>query len=152
MRANRRAIIGAAGIVALGLTSSATASPESDAMKVAAERVIDEVLAQGKIDVIDELYAPDYQPQNPDDAPGRDAYKTRLGSKIDLDGYMATEIAYSIDSLAITGKNVLIRGYITGNSTGGKKIKALYFAQFQFFEGLIATDWFLRDELAMSGF
>lgn len=152
MRVNRRSVIAAAGISALSFVAPASASPESDAMKAVAQRFVDEVLTAGNLSVIDDLFADTYESPNPEDAPGREAYKTRLDDDLSFDKYQATDIKYSIENTAITGKNLLLRGQVTGISTQGKKINAVYFVQFAFADGLITSAWFLRDERTISGY
>lgn len=151
MRVNRRAVLSASGIAAVSLAAPASAANDSAAMKAAAQRFVDEVLNGGNVAVIDELYAENYESSNPDDAPGRDAYKTRLGNKIETDGYLVTDTAFSVESMATNGGDLLLRGFVTGTSTRAKKIKALYFMQFRFKDGLVVTDWMLRDEASMMG-
>ena len=151
MISRRSALIGA-GVSAMALAVPATAAEDNTANKATAQRYIDEVLNNGNTAILAEIVSPDYVSPNPDDAPGIDAYKARLDSKLQTDSYLLKHIKYSADDIAVKSPNVFVRGYVTGTSTQGKAIKALYFIEFAFKDGLIVTDWLLRDETAVMGF
>lgn len=151
MRANRRAVLSAAGIAAVAFAAPASAAEDNAANKMTAERYINEVLNGGNVGVLDEIVSADYTPQAADEAAGIDALKTRVDQMNQFDGFTVTERVYSIEAMAVKSPNVFVRGYITGTSSGGKKINATYFYQFEFKDGLIVTDWSLRDEVALLG-
>ena len=151
MRANRRVVLSVAGLSALAMAAPTSAAEDNAANKATAERFVNEVLNGRNFGVMDEIVSPEYESQNPDDAPGRDAYKTRLSQKLEFDGYMVENMTHSIEDMAVRSPNVFVRGYVTGTSTGGKKVNAVYFIQFRFRDGMIVTDWMLRDEIAMMG-
>lgn len=151
MQGTRRVVLAAAGLSALSLAVPASAAEDNAANKVKAEYFVNEVLNNGNFAAMDEIVSPDYQSQNSEDAPGRDAYKDRLSQRLQFDGYSVDGATYSIEDMAVKFPNVFVRGYITGTSNG-KNIKSLYFIQFEFKDGMIATDWMLRDESALMGF
>lgn len=151
MRVNRRAVLSAAGLSAVAVALPASAANDSDAMKAAAQRYVDEVLNAGNIAVIDELVSPDIEASSPEDAPGRDAYKTRIENMIQFDGYSVDDLSYSVENMATRGADLLMRGYASGTSSQGKRVNALYFMQFRFADNVIVAHWLLRDEAGMLG-
>lgn len=150
MGSNRRAVLSASGLAALAFAAPVRAANDSDTMKAAAETFVDRVLNNRDVSVIDSLVAENFEPQNADEAAGRDALKTRLGDDFSFDLYLTEGMTHGIETMATKGADLLLRGLITGERDG-KKIEALYFMQFRFKDNLIATYWELRDESALMG-
>lgn len=150
MQVNRRAVLTASGLSALAAVAPSAAAEDGAANVAVARRFIEEVLNAANAAAMDGIVSPDYQSQNPDDAPGLESYQTRMSTTLQVDGFSIEHLAYSIEDIAPAGADVFVRGYATGERRG-KKVRAVYLAQFRFAGGLIVTDWFLRDEAAMLG-
>lgn len=148
---SRRAILSAAGVSAVSLAIPASAKEDNEANKATALRFINEVLTGGNVGILDEIIAETYESPNPDDAPGRDALKSRIDNDIQYQSYSIEGAVYTTDDIAIKSPNVFVRGYVQGANTQGKKIDAVYFAEFKFEGGLIVTHWLLKDEIALMG-
>lgn len=151
MRANRRTVLSLAAVAGLSVATPVMAAEDNAANKATAERYITEVLNGGNVGVLDEIVSPEYVSQKPDEAAGIDALKTRVDQMNQFDGFSVADRTYTIEAMAVKSPNVFVRGYITGTSSGGKKVNAVYFYQFEFRDGLIVTDWSLRDEIGLLG-
>jgi predicted ester cyclase len=152
---NRRVAIGASiGLIGLftgATTRVAQASDKAtrDASKALAKRLIVEAWDGQDYAVIDEIVDPNYQPRDPDNAPGSDAYAERLQQTAEQNEALFGELHYPIDELIAEGDKVLVRGRVTGEHQG-KKIDALYLNELQFKNGLIVAGWSLTDTEAIN--
>jgi ketosteroid isomerase-like protein len=128
--------------------SSRAADANTDANKEIAERYVAEVWDQGNLEVLDELVAEDFTPDNPEEAPGRVALRGRIRSA--RQGFRAAfdEVQYTIEDVIGEGDQVVVRGFITAKASA-REFKALYFTLLTFEDGLIASESALVDNLAL---
>lgn len=149
---SRRAFCAVSGLAAVGSVLPASAKEDSEVIKAIALRFVDEVLTAGNTSALPELVSPNYESANDEDAPGLDAYQTRLDNYIQFRSYLITSIAFAVEASAVKSPNVFVRGHVTGADTQGKKVDALFFIQFEFQGGLITKVWSLVDDYTIDGF
>lgn len=150
MMTTRRSLLAMSAASAALIALPASAKEDNEANKASALRFIDEVFNQKNLGVVDDLVSPAYESPNPDDAPGIDALRSRLDSDMTYGTFLVDDAVYATEDTAVKSPNVFVRGVITGSSQG-KKISAVFFAEFTFSGGLIAKHWLLRDQTALMG-
>lgn len=151
MSMTRRLLVSAAGAGAIAHFAPVAAAEDVEANKAAAKRWAIEALGKGNLAVLDDLISPDYQPPHPADAPGIDAYKTRLQANWQAVKLLVPDAAYTLADVAGEGDLVFIRGTIAGTTQQGAKVAATHLAEFRFKAGKIVSDWRVLDLTALSG-
>jgi ketosteroid isomerase-like protein len=152
---NRRNAIGSSlGIAAVLVgpvvrVEAATDKATREANKAIAKRLIEEVWEGKDYSVVSEIVDPNYQPRDPDSAPGSNAYAARQQQTAERNEALFGELKYPIDEMIAEGDKVLVRGRVTGVHQG-KKIDALFLNELQFKDGLIISGWGLTDTEAIN--
>jgi predicted SnoaL-like aldol condensation-catalyzing enzyme len=149
MRIDRRALVGVSASAILATAVPGVARADAKANEEIARRYIDEVWNARNPDAIDDLFAEDYEPPDPRESPGRDAFKSLFTQSITQLTDLIPDLKYLIDSMASKNERVLFRGRITGNAKSGKKIEAMYFDEVLIVDGKIKTEWVLTDDRAL---
>jgi ketosteroid isomerase-like protein len=148
----RRQTVGMSLITVVGAlaepTLAAAADSQVDANKKNAERYVSEVWDQGTLEALDELVAEDFTPDNPEARPGRVALRARIRSARQAIHTMFENVSYTIEDVIGEGDKVVVRGYITAELRG-RLVKALYFKQLDFKDGLIVRETALVDNNAL---
>lgn len=146
---SRRSFAGfAAAGVALRAQTPETTEDEREANKAVVRRWFAEVINQGLMDVVDELIASDFQPQNPDDIPGPDALKQRVVDANEDRRTLIPDIEAAVDDLIAERDMVSARLTWRGSSFGGNDIAVLALSIFQLRQGQIVASWNLADDEA----
>lgn len=140
-----------AGISAVGMAKFTANAAEPNELEAIARRFVDDVLTGQSFELIDSMASPEFVSDNPEDAPGRDAFKTRIERKLDVDTHLIDNITYTTESMISSETTVIVRGYVKGASRSGKNVNSLYFLQLDFADNLIIGCWLLRDEGALLG-
>jgi len=129
----------------------------SEENKTVVRRVVDELWNRGKVEVIDELYAPDYRDGSaglpPDITPDREGQKQFVqmfrGAFPDIVGTVEDEIA--------AGDKVVIRWSVEGTHRGeffgipatGKRIAISGTSVYRIAGGQVAEEWTQADMLGL---
>jgi predicted ester cyclase len=132
--------------------SASSASPEA-ANAAIVRTLFEQVYSQGNLDLIDELYAPEYveqQPNLPSDREGaRSAIVALRVAFPDLE-VVIEEIAASEDRIwvrsTMRGTNL---GEIFGLPATGRSVEISWFDDYQVADGKIVAHWGAGDELRM---
>ena len=140
----------AASIAAVTPLTGKAATDPMAAEKESVQRYFDEVLTQGNLDVLNEIFSPDYEASNPDFAPGIDAYRERIANLRGMIASVVTDPVYSTESMVAENSTVMVRGLVSGIGSG-MKIEASMFFEALFRDGLIVTTWSLFNENALLG-
>lgn len=122
--------------------------------KATARRWSEELWSQGKLDVADEIVAPDYQRHDPGDpfvARGPDDVKRIVRM---LRG-MLPDLKIEVEAIVAEGDMVVSRYTATGTDTvgfmgmpaTGKRISTPAIQMFRFRDGKIVESWAARDDL-----
>ncbi len=119
------------------------------------QRLITEVLNQGQVAVVDDLFAPDYRDHHPrpGQGPGREGYKqaiTQLRTSF-------PDLHFTLDDLIAAGDKVVLRltaqgthqGEFAGIPPSGQPITVTGIIIVRLAEGQIAERWGLGDDLAL---
>lgn len=112
-----------------------------DANKEVVRRWLAEVWSAGNVDVLDEIAAEDYAPNEPGAVPGRDAWKQRTRDAIERFASIIPNVHYVADDLFAADGRVCLRARIAGTSIAGKAVDAPFINVFLFRDGLIASWW-----------
>jgi predicted ester cyclase len=122
--------------------------------KILARRWSEELMSRGKLEVADEIVAPDYvrhDPGNPHFAGGPDAVKRHVSM---LRG-MLPDLTIEIEAVVAEGDTVVVRytgvasdtvGFM-GQPPTGKVVRAAAMQMFRIAGGKIAESWAVRDDL-----
>lgn len=128
------------------------AATDATAANVAiAKTLVDEVLTKGNLGALDAITDPAIVGSNAGDAPGPDAFKSRIKRFFQFVGYAVKDAKYTTETVVASGADVIVRGYITGASNDGKTISATYFIQLTINAGLISGAWYAYDAAAVNG-
>jgi len=129
--------------------------PQQDGRTIA-RRYFEEVWNQGKVDVLDELLAPEYINHTP--STGRPPAGPAGLKPIVLAIRRAfPDLHYTIEDVIVTGDAVAIRTTMTGTHEGdffgipptGKKIKVMQIQIERIKDGRIVEHWRVTDELSL---
>lgn len=138
-------------------SEDATASPGSpDANIATVRRFFDEVVNQGRLDVVDEIFAPDYLNHNthPGQTPGPEGVKTLVTNV----RAAFPDIEETVEDIFGAGDRVALRLTMRGTHTGrefrgvlptGKEVNVTGMAIVRVVDGKIPDGWFFFDRLAL---
>jgi steroid delta-isomerase-like uncharacterized protein len=121
--------------------------------KALGRRVFTEIYGQGKISLVDELYADDFVDDSPGGGKGRDLIKKAV-----TDFHRAMpDLRIEIEDVFATEDKVVLRYTARGTQTGsygdipatGKKAVVRGITIFQFANGKIKTEWTEYDRLGL---
>ncbi len=134
----------------------------SDANKAVVQRVVDEIINQGKLDMADEIFAPDYVSHG--GHPGEAAPSApRPGGpdsiKRDVGGVRAAfpDVRCVTEQMIAEGDRVVARVTLTGTHTGefqgnaptGKRFVRTGIHMLRLKDGKVVEQWALSDDLGM---
>lgn len=119
-------------------------------------RFFDEVINQGRLDVVDEIFAPEYVNHNthPGQTPGPDGVRTLVTNVRTA----FPDIQETVDDTVAAGDKVALRLTMRGTHTGrpfrgvepsGKRVEVTGMAIVRVVDGKIPDGWFFFDRLAM---
>jgi predicted ester cyclase len=126
----------------------------SQANKALAERWVEEVWNQQRLDVIDELHAEDYvRHHDSDGGAGREHYKAHAGNVMTL----LPDIHCRIEQLIAEGDLVMLRLVVTGSHQGaygdvaptGRPIEFETVEILRFVDGQLKESWHSYDRLSL---
>lgn len=154
---NRRRFAEVMGTVSMGaalaimpISGRAACGEQDERNAETVRRFVDEVINGGNVDLLDEIGHPDYEPTDPNDAPGRDAWKRRLIDTAEGRAKIIPDFAIAIDEMIAADDRVAMRARVTGNTTAGKKLAVLMLSWFVFRDGRIVQGWDLQDLEALA--
>jgi predicted ester cyclase len=118
-----------------------------------ARRIVEEVLNRGNLDVVDELFAPDFRDHTPrpGQGPGREGYK----QAITLLRSAFPDLAYTIEDLIAADDKVVLRlsargthqGDLMGIPPTGKPVRIVGIVIDRITDGKLVERWGLGDDL-----
>jgi steroid delta-isomerase-like uncharacterized protein len=122
----------------------------------AVERYFGEVWNRGRLDVLDDLLAPDYvnhTPSTPDPAPGPAGLKPIVAAL----RLAFPDLHYSIEDIVVTEDKAVVRVTMTGTHLGalfglpptGRRVRVSQVNIERFHDGRIVEHWRVTDELAL---
>lgn len=130
--------------------AAAAAPTNPDAV---ARRIVDEVLNRGNLEVVDELFAPDFRDHTPrpGQGPGREGYK----QAITLLRAAFPDLAYTIEDLIAADDKVVLRlsargthqGDLMGIPPTGKAVRIVGIVIDRIVDGKLVERWGLGDDL-----
>jgi predicted ester cyclase len=143
-------------------TSRPTAEPASAGEAPASLEVIntdvvralyEQVYSQGSLDLIDELYAPNYVEHQADSPAGREGVRSSLGAL----RAGIPDLTVTIEDITTAGDTVWVRSTMRGTHEGtifgipatGRVIEAAWFDVYQVVNGTIVAHWGVGDELGL---
>ena len=125
----------------------------AESNKAVVRRLIEEGYNEGRLDVVDELVAPDVfnHPAVPEHQHGIDGFKHVIVWVRDI----APDTHYQIDDIIAEGDKVAVRMTVSGTHTGpigdipptGKRFSVDYVNWFRLADGKVAELWAVRDDL-----
>jgi len=128
---------------------------QEDFNRAQVHRLIDELWNQGRLEVADEVFAPDFKNLNPgpDEAPGTEGLKNHV--RMDREAFADYHV--KIDELVAEGDMVAVRQSWSGRHVGerrgfaptGKVIRGTAVNFFRFAGGHIVERWGLVDALGV---
>ena len=124
--------------------------------KAVSRRVAEEVFNGGNVDLVDELYAPDYvlhDPSLPEDLHGPEGIKRYAAMTLGA----FPDIRVAVEDQVAEGDKVVSRWTATGTHTGdlmgipptGRRVEISGVTINRFSGGKIAEDWYQSDDLGM---
>ena len=148
-------VLGAALLVAAMPCGALAASggDQTDRNKAVARRVYEEGIAQGKFDVLDEIYAENFVGY------GGTRRFTHAEGRAEAVGWRSAfpDLTVSIDLIVAEGDLVAVRWTARGTNTGtgnglpatGKRVEVTGTAIFRFVDGKIVEEWTSGDALGL---
>jgi predicted SnoaL-like aldol condensation-catalyzing enzyme len=135
---------GLAGVASRAIAGAEASTPtDGSTNEQIARDYIERVWNQGDAAAIDKLIAEYYVPVEPDDAPGREAFRARWergrGSLVAF----VPDGQYRVDLAISDGDFVCLRGRIIGNTSGGERYDEWYLSLLEIHDGQIMTEWAL---------
>ena len=128
---------------------------EQETNSAQVRRLIEEVWNQGRLEVADEVFAPDFKNLNPgpDEAPGTEGLK----GHVRMDRQAFADYHVEIDGMVAEGDLVAVRQSWSGRHVGerrgfaptGKVIRGTAVNFFRFADGRIVERWGLVDALGV---
>jgi steroid delta-isomerase-like uncharacterized protein len=129
----------------------------SEENKRLVRRAYEDVRSQGNLDVVDEIFAPDYVGHDPTAEPTE--VRGPEGLKEQTAQYRAVfpDLRFSIDSMVSEGDEVVVRwtaagthrGSLSGEAPTGKKVTVTGFGSWVVREGKIAEHWGIIDLMGL---
>ncbi len=125
-----------------------------DDNKTVVRRFVDEVFVGGRVNAVDELLAPDFEPHTwPSVEPGRDSFKAAMSRMAES----LSDVSKTIDDLVAEGDRVAVRltshavhtGDFMGIPASGKAYTISEIHIFRVVDGQIAEHWHVADLLGM---
>ena len=125
----------------------------TDAMKAELRRLLEEAVGGGKLDVVDELIAPDYVNHDFPDAKGPEGFKQMVamfrGAFPDLE-FTVEEVIGEADRLASRGAwRGTHKGTFMGLPATGKQVTVPFIDIWRISDGKFAENWVQMDMLGL---
>lgn len=139
----RAVVLGGLGIVGSALPVTAFAQTPTDVEQANIDVVhrFIEMLNNLDLSIIPEVISPDYVSADPSNAPGIDAYTSRLQASFDQQVHLWTSIEITEDEIIAQGDTVVRLGRYKGVTTTGKVADVPDVRWFALKDGLI-TIWY----------
>ncbi len=139
---NRRTVLLGAGVAPLMFGTRAMAhAPSAEDANIETVRRFIEMVNTRNMAIVGDVIAPNYESSSPGNAPGIEAYKSRLQSSFDQQDYTWTEFATTEQAIMAQGDSVAFMGQFTGTTTTGKLVDLPDVRWFELADGLIKT-WY----------
>ena len=120
-------------------------------------QVYEDIRSEGNLDLVDEIFSPDYLGHDPTAEP--EEIRGREGFKEQTIGYRSVfpDLRFTIDSLVAEGEEVVARwtargthrGSMTGEEPTGNAIEVTGFGSWRIENGLVAEHWGVFDVMRL---
>jgi predicted ester cyclase len=125
-------------------------------LKALAKRFNDEVFSQGKVEVVDEIVAPDYVERGPV-PPGIEPNRDGLKKFVQMFRDAFPDIKVTTVATAVNGDELWVQSSFTGTHKGefagipptGKKVTVMMFDRVKTKDGKAVEHWGLSDDMGM---
>jgi len=140
-------------LLVAGPVAFSTGQDKSEQNKALARRVFDEIYSQGKLDLVDQLYADDFVDDSPGGGRGRAIIKTAVASF----RKGAPDLRIDIEDIFAQDDKVVVRytargthkGEIFGAAPTGKQITVRGITIFLISAGQVKVEWTEYDRLGL---